>query len=334
MYGMKRRTTIRTLVGGLMAALLVLPVVLIMALRTSDPAWGGETGGIEVTQDRHGLAMQAARLVPLHQRKKPPSPGDWLERFPEKGQTFSQYRVVRPQPLVKRFPALYLQPIGTFTGTRQRLIDDTVAMLTAFYAMPVTVRPVLSAELIPASSRRFAGDNQQLLTGTILELLKSQRPADAVALLGLTAMDLWPGDGWNFVFGQASLNERVGVWSMHRFGDAERNYSEVRLRTVKVAVHETGHMFGFLHCTAYECVFNGANHLAESDRSPLWACPECEAKVWHATGCDAEKRYAGLSALAQTWSLKEAAEMWETSRKAVMAAGIATGTRGGGAEGR
>jgi hypothetical protein len=27
-------------------------------------------------------------------------------------------------------------------------------------------------------------------------------PADALAYLALTASDLWPGEGWNFVFGR------------------------------------------------------------------------------------------------------------------------------------
>ena len=40
-------------------------------------------------------------------------------------------------------------------------------------------------------------------------------------MLAITAFDLWPGPGWNFVFGQASLTERVGVWSMARNGDPD-----------------------------------------------------------------------------------------------------------------
>src|SRR3712207_7363776 len=39
------------------------------------------------------------------------------------------------------------------------------------------------------------------------------------------------------------------------------------LRTLKIAAHETGHMFSVRHCTKYECVMNGSNHLGETDRS-------------------------------------------------------------------
>ncbi len=44
-------------------------------------------------------------------------------------------------------------------------------------------------------------------------------------MLALTTSDLWPGEGWNFVFGQASLSERVGVWSLHRLGNPQIEFT-------------------------------------------------------------------------------------------------------------
>ncbi|MGE5192634.1 MAG: Zn-dependent protease, partial [Deltaproteobacteria bacterium] len=64
---------------------------------------------------------------------------------------------------------------------------------------------------------------------------------------------LKPGEGWNFVFGQASLSDRVGVWSIYRFGNPEKSADDYKLclrRTLATAVHETGHMLGIKHCTA------------------------------------------------------------------------------------
>jgi len=57
----------------------------------------------------------------------------------------------------------------------------------------------------------------QLLTGDVLDLLKTRLPEDAFALLGVTMMDLYPDPNWNFVFGQASLRDRVGVYSFTRY---------------------------------------------------------------------------------------------------------------------
>ena len=38
-------------------------------------------------------------------------------------------------------------------------------------------------------------------------------------MISFTSTDLWPGEDWNFVFGQASFEKPVGVWSLHRLGD-------------------------------------------------------------------------------------------------------------------
>jgi archaemetzincin len=64
-----------------------------------------------------------------------------------------------------------------------------------------------------------------LSTYILREVLEPERPADALAYLALTASDLWPRKGWNFVFGQANLRKRVGVWSLYRNGDPETYFS-------------------------------------------------------------------------------------------------------------
>jgi archaemetzincin len=145
-------------------------------------------------------------------------------------------------------------------------------------------------------------------------------PPDAVVSLALTADDLWPGGGWNFVFGQASLRDGVGVWSIHRFGDAsesEEAFKQVLLRTLKTASHETGHMFSIPHCVHFECLMNGSNHLAETDRQPLSPCPQCLAKICHGTGADPAVRFKALVEFARTQGLTAEQEFWEQSLSAL-----------------
>jgi archaemetzincin len=126
-----------------------------------------------------------------------------------------------------------------------------------------------------------------------------------VSLLALTATDLWPGPGWNFVFGQASTLQRVGLWSIARHGDPKDKVA--LLRTLKVAAHEAGHMFTLHHCIAFECLMNGGNHLGETDATPLEPCPVCLAKLREATGLDPKKRYADLEAFFTREGLNEEA---------------------------
>lgn len=73
---------------------------------------------------------------------------------------------------------------------------------------------------------------------------------------------------------------------------------------MKIAAHETGHMFSIQHGILYQCGMCGSNHQQESDRRPLWFCPECDAKVWLATGADPVERYEKLEAFCRHNSLK------------------------------
>lgn len=256
-------------------------------------------------------------LSPLHQRLGKPKPGDWLARFKEPGQTFRQYYNCNPTVPTKIRNTLYIQPIGDFTKPQMKIITLTTRYLGIFYDVPVKTLTTLPLSAIPASARRQHpswGMDQILSTYVLDTVLKPHRPKDACALIAFTASDLWPGEGWNFVFGQASLRERVGVWSIYRNGDPGDNKEAFLLclrRTLKTGTHETGHMFSIKHCTAYECGMCGCNHREESDRRPLWFCTECMAKVCWATRVMPVPRFRKLSAFCATYGLKKEAEFYQ-----------------------
>jgi archaemetzincin len=181
--------------------------------------------------------------------------------------------------------------------------------------MSVKVLDRLPLENLPDHAQRPRDDGgRQLLTTYLLEdVLKPRRSEEAAALLGFVAEDLWPGEGWNYVFGQASLQERVGVWSLFRNGDPDGDADEARLcqlRTLKTAVHETGHMLGIPHCIAYACCMNGSNHLEESDRAPLEFCPECQAKLWWTCKDDPQERYRRLIKFSEGAGLESESQFW------------------------
>lgn len=262
-------------------------------------------------------------IRPLHVAMQPPKSGDWLSSHPEPGQTFDSYRKSSPNKPDHRRKILYIQPLGPIPMNRRGLLKDTAEFLGIFYGLPVKMLDPNDLSTLPARARRNPPNfgEAQVDSLTLLSLLKKNVPDDAVAVLGLTATDLWPnesGRSWNYVFGQASLRDRVGVWSVARLGDPELQADLLRLRTWKVAVHETGHMFGIWHCTAYECGMNGSNHLQESDRQPLAFCHECEMKVWWACGIDPAGRYERLSAFARTRGYNDEANAWERARDRVL----------------
>jgi len=267
--------------------------------------------------DLNGIRAAVERIRPLHSRLGKPKPGEWLAQHQEPGQTFDEYRACKPNRPDAQRKTMYIQPLGEFTATQQRIVNETADLLARFYGHPVRQLDPLGSSIVPETARRVHpswGDKQILTTYVLDEVLKPRRPKDAIAVLALTASDLWPGKGWNFVFGQASLTDRVGVWSLYRNGDpdtGEADYTLCLRRTLKTATHETGHMLGMLHCTAYTCGMNGSNHRAESDSRPLDFCPECVQKLWWACGTDPVKRCESLREFAQQHKLEEEAEFWK-----------------------
>ncbi len=117
-------------------------------------------------------------------------------------------------------------------------------------------------------------------------------------MIAFTNLDLFPDQNFSFVFGQASLEHRIGVWSLYRLRE-NADQTKFLSRTLKIAVHDTGHIFSIRHCTKYSCLMNGANHLGETDHHPLDFCPECTAKVLWLTETDTRRRYLNL---AKFWS--------------------------------
>ena len=267
------------------------------------------------------LREVTVRLRPLHKTLGKPRPGDWLAHHREPGQTFEQYVACRPTlPRGKRH-VLYIQPLGTFTAPQRKVVRLTSEFMGLYFNLPVKISKDLPPTLVPARARRVHpqwGDKQILTTYVLDEVLLPRLPDDAAALLAFTASDLWPGQGWNFVFGQASLRQRVGVWSIYRNGNPARGGGMFRtclLRTMKTAVHETGHMFSMLHCTAFDCCMCGSNNRGESDRRPVALCPQCLAKVCWATGTDPRQRYDRLARFCRKQGLVKEARFYMKSAR-------------------
>ena len=222
------------------------------------------------------------KLCPLADPLPPPRPGDWLAEHPEPGQTFAEYLEARPVRKSDKLNTIYLCLVGDFSEAQGRILALTQDYLALFFDCPVKVQRRIALDSIPTRARRThpSWGDPQVLTGYVLhDVLKPERPADALAYLALTASDLWPGKGWNFVFGEANLRQRIGVWSIYRNGDPDEVFNLCLRRTMATASHETGHILGILHCTAFRCLMNGSNHQEERDRRLLHLCPVCLRKL-------------------------------------------------------
>ncbi len=250
--------------------------------------------------------------------------GDWLDTQKEAGETFEQYLASKPTLPTDERRTIYIQPVGTFNPDQRRAIRLTADYMKAFYDLPVKLNADRALGNVPKDKQRKIEyrNNLQIKTSYFLDdFLPKLLPDDAAALIAFTNYDLYPGDTWAFVFGQATFSERVGVWSLYQFSrpGEKTNFNLLLDRTLKIAMHETGHMFSMKHCTKYECLMSGTNHLAETDRRPLDNCPECLAKLAWAMKYDAVERYKKLADFWSKNARPEEARLMQEKAKAMSA---------------
>ena len=279
----------------------------------------GSTAGLPATLRR--AFHPGNGFLPLES----PKPVDWLAEHKEPGQTFSEFAVTqynRPDNIRKK---IYLQPLGSFTKDNSPSMDILRDYARVYFAMDVEVLPAipLRDELFTPRINHFT-KKRQILSTDVLNFLRTRLPSDAFCILAVTMEDLYPEPTWNFVFGQASLTERTGVYSFARYNPAfygesrGSGYEKIILnRSCRILAHETGHMFGLQHCIFFKCIMNGSNHLAESDSRPLHLCPVCLRKLQASIGFDVVKRYRDLDIFYRKYSFDEEAQWVEKRLKYV-----------------
>ena len=109
--------------------------------------------------------------------------------------------------------------------------------------------------------------------------------------IAVTMVDIYPEPGWNFVFGLASEEDGIGVYSFARLDPlfpiettppacAEEERLLILKRGTGVFIHEIIHLFGLDHCIYYLCMMNGGETLEEIDGQPLYLCPICLRKMY------------------------------------------------------
>ncbi len=260
------------------------------------------------------------KIVSIYEVKKDPGPTDWLSTQQESGQTFSDYVASKPILPSADKPYIYIVLLGDFSLEQQKILQMTSRYIEIYFQTPVKFSDPIPLAVVPLSARRThpqTGDPQILTTEVIENILKPRMPKDAFCFIAFTSSDLWPGKGWNFVFGQASIEDRIGVWSIYRNGDLTKDFNLYLRRTIQTGTHEIAHLFGLHHCIYYECNLNGSNSRHESDLRPLWECPICLRKLAWGSKIDIRKRYRELSGISREFGFEKEAKFFEKNLKAL-----------------
>ena len=239
---------------------------------------------------------------------------------------------MRPTPHghVRTIELVVVGRAKTDDGARAPTLGALEAWCSAFFA-GCTVRVAddrLPLKRFAENAREGMEGQLQIKVGDVFDALDARTKQrgrvgrDVLFSVAVTMVDIYPGDGWNFVFGQARSGG-PGVFSFARyypgysfplpwtgadvaagaydasFDDAVRPLESdaaralMLRRSCKVLTHEIGHIFGIKHCIYYECLIAGANHLTEFDKRPLFLCPIDVRKLQHALGFDLSARARG-----------------------------------------
>jgi archaemetzincin len=172
-----------------------------------------------------------------------------------------------------------------YVAATEEVEREALAMVTARIAADFS-SPVRSMEL---GNVDFAFDSGRRQYGSIpvLDMLLRRCPDDAAKLLAVTERDLFI-PVLTFVFGQAQLGGRVGVVSFARlrqeFYGLAANREIFLERAYKEALHETGHLFGLVHCTERKCAMSLATTVRQIDLKEDAFCAACGARLQRLSG--------------------------------------------------
>jgi archaemetzincin len=170
-------------------------------------------GSTDELPDSLQLALTIDDFEPIPDSR----PGDWLAEHHENGQTLDEFIQSDNNSPDKIRNVIYLQPIGQFRQGQSPSLDLLREYAAAYFVMNVDILPATVIRRLDLTIRLNPySQNRQILTGDILRNLKSNLRGNAFCVLAITMEDLYPDPRWNFVFGQASVRDRVGVFSFAR----------------------------------------------------------------------------------------------------------------------
>jgi len=253
-------------------------------------------------------------IMPLFKPISEPNPGDWLAETNEKGQTYEDF--VKSKKLSSQIKTIRILPLEE--NIDEDLLKALQTLTQAYYSpVQVVMSSAINIGELEAEFRlNPRSEVLQFQAASVLEKLEKLFSEKDCCTIGVTMTDLYSREDRNFVYGLASYQARVGVFSFARFQDES---TFLPWRCCMVIAHEIGHMFGLKHCIYFSCMMNGATHLEERSK-PFYLCPVCLRKLQFSIGFNIAERYKNLSSVCKSLGAEfsEASKWYNQVYKLVM----------------
>ena len=170
---------------------------------------------------------------------------------------------------------MILHPCGYFDN---RLIDVLRADLENYFGLTVEMgRCNIDISRFYDPARRQYNANEIMKT---LHDIVAKR--DNTKIIGLLRVDLFVPI-LTYIFGQAELGGKTGIASLYRLRNElyglDINYKLLVERYRKVVMHETGHLFGLIHCHNPVCIMRSSTYVEDIDQKDLRLCDNCRERL-------------------------------------------------------
>lgn len=162
------------------------------------------------------------------------------------------------------------------SGADREAVEAIGEAMAREYGLP------LRALDLPAIDFAYDAGRAQYASIPVLESVLARCPEDAAKVLAVTTRDLFI-PVLTFVFGHAQLGGRAAVVSLARLHQEFYRLPpdrEIFLeRAVKEALHESGHLFGLVHCADRTCAMSLSTGVRQIDGKGAAFCAPCGARV-------------------------------------------------------
>ncbi len=174
-----------------------------------------------------------------------------------------------------RPPLVVVRALGPVPNERLR-----AACRTLLRVYPVRCEIRASRDLL-ATWDAWDIDRAQLDALAALDVLFRDQDREAAVELHITGVDMYE-PGKPYVFGLASLTDRIAIVSLSRIDDHGARRLERRLQ--KLVLHEVGHALGLHHHDDPDCIMRQDPTVSSLDSAPEGPCAECHALAGEQAG--------------------------------------------------